>query len=366
MKLLYLTNIPAPYRIKRFNDLNTIMRDKGINLEVAFMSETEPDRNWIVDYKSMHFNYQIWPGIHPSIGGFYAHFNPTLLLRLLKHDYDYIVVAGMACPTLWIAKLFIPKSVKKIMSVESNLMGNTTKTGLKYWVKKILLRGYEAYQITGQPQREYIEYFSGTHEHYIILPNLIDSNVYNYHRSGERLSNDLSIIIPARLVSYKIPDQFMDAIADLKGVKFFVAGTGDANYEKHIRERIEREHLPMELLGFVQQEDMARLYNKVDFFCLPTQEDPSPLSPIEANACGLPVLVSKLAGNINEVLIEGKNGYGFDPYDRDDMRMVFQKALNLTKEERKAMSNAALDVYKNTFDNDICLNRYIDDILSIN
>ena len=50
MKLIYITNIPAPYRIKRFNSMVPIFREEGIEFEVWFLAENEKNRNWKIDY----------------------------------------------------------------------------------------------------------------------------------------------------------------------------------------------------------------------------------------------------------------------------------------------------------------------------
>lgn len=366
MRLLYLTNIPTPYRIKRFNDLSAIMQQYKIELEVLFMAESEPNRNWVINYESIKFNYKIWSGIHPSFGQMYAHFNPSLLLRLLKKDYDYIVVGGISCPTLWMSKAFIPSRVKKIMSVETNLKGQTSKTGLKRLVKKYLLRGYDAYQVTGSPQREYIEYFSLSNNNiYIKLPNLIDHNLFrNLHLKKEERNYKL-VIIPARIISYKIPSQFLDATRNLKNIRFIIVGTGAQEYVSYVKNRIIDENLPIEILDFVQQNDMVTLYNSADYFCLPTQEDPSPLSPIEAIACGLPLLISKLAGNVDDVLMEGLNGFSFDPYNSEEMASLFKKITLIEDMLYNKMSLQSCMRYNEVFDNEKCLLSYVQQILSL-
>ena len=220
MKLLYLTNIPAPYRIKRYNDMVKVFSDYDIEFEVMFMSKSEPDRDWTVNESEMQFPYKIWPGLHPTIKKFYAHFNPTLLWRLKKHDYDIIIIAGISTPTLILAPYFVGKGPFKVISVETNLRGDTTKTGLKKWLKGKLLGKADGYQVTGELQKEYITFFSedAKDKPFIKLPNLINGKKF---REESLLSIDqklaikdkyglphnvLLCIIPARLVDIKYPD----------------------------------------------------------------------------------------------------------------------------------------------------------------
>lgn len=369
MKLLYLTNIPAPYRIKRFNDMALIFKKRDIDVEVLFMSDVEPDRKWNVDYESMRFEYKVWPGVHPQIGNMFAHYNPTLLKRLSRNDYDAIVVGGMSCPTLWFAKWHINSSAKKIMSVETNLMGDTVKTGIKKFVKKRLLKGYDAYQVTGNPQREYVEFFNpeAKTNSFITLPNLIDPNVFNpsvipvEKNTYDFPDNKMLCVIPARIVPGKIPFVFLEATREVENIHFVIVGNG-GEYAKQVREKIEKDKLPFTIIDFVQQDMMARLYKTADMFCLPTLTDASPLSPIEAIATGLPILVSNVIGNINEVLDEGHNGFSFNVFDKESILKVLKKVDQMSKVELSQMGDVSYERYKGVFDNVNCLNRYADAI----
>lgn len=68
-KLLYITNIPAPYRQKRYNLMQEIFPKNGIEFEVLYMAKIEPDRNWVIPPESFRYNYKIFNGIHPEIIG---------------------------------------------------------------------------------------------------------------------------------------------------------------------------------------------------------------------------------------------------------------------------------------------------------
>ena len=44
-------------------------------------------------------------------------------------------------------------------------------------------------------------------------------------------------------------------------------------------------------------------------FVLPSLSDPSPLSAVEAAAAQLPLLLSTRAGNCDDLVVDGRNGY---------------------------------------------------------
>ena len=49
LRILHITNIPTPYRVNFFNNLNKVLSSKGIELYVIYCSYSEPNRNWEID-----------------------------------------------------------------------------------------------------------------------------------------------------------------------------------------------------------------------------------------------------------------------------------------------------------------------------
>lgn len=373
MKLIYITNIPAPYRIKRFNSMVPIFREEGIEFEVWFLAENEKNRNWKIDYSSIQFNYRIWGGIHPIIGGFYAHFNPGLLLALKREKYDIAIIAGMASPTTWLAKPFIRNKAVRVMSVETNLLGNTNKSGLKKVIKRHLLKNYDGYQVTGPLQVDYITYFcpSASTADFITLPNLIDNTIF---RSNGKLAdlkdygietNKLICILPHRLIDIKIPMEFIESVKNTQRTHFVIVGKGNGDYEAKVIDYIKQNDLPISIIPFAQQCELAELYRSADYFCLPSKTDASPLSPIEAIASGLPIIVSDRIGNRPDVLQENINGFSFNPYSVDSCTEAIAKIESLSSEELKKMGVASQKRYHDRFNNEICLRRYAKGIKKI-
>ena len=95
MKILYLTNIPSPYRVDYFNELG-----KYCDLTVLFeiQSSTERDKSW-KSYKAENFKGIVMGGIRTR---FDAAFCPSVIKYLKKGRYDYIVLTVLSSPTgIW-------------------------------------------------------------------------------------------------------------------------------------------------------------------------------------------------------------------------------------------------------------------------
>lgn len=371
-KLLYITNIPAPYRQKRYNLMQEIFPKNGIEFETLYMAKIEPNRNWIIPSESFRYNFTIFKGIHPVIGNFFCHFNPGLLIRLLKKDYDIAIVGGMASPSHWLAPFFIPKKVIKVMSVESNLFSTVRKKGIGSKIKKLLLNKMDAYQVTGTPQMDYINFFlqQVSKKKFIKLPNLIDEEVFrdtvtSLRKSQQKLRESYGVdertqmwVLPARLIPIKGIIPFINLLKGIKNIRLFILGNGEL--ENEIIDLISKEKLSVSLTGFIQQDDVVKYYAAADLFILPSMKDPSPLSVIEACASGLPLLVSSRIGNLEDVLDGVKNGWHYDPVNETEKgRSIIVKISQLSREDLRAMGQKSLDRYNEIFDGKRCIESYV-------
>jgi glycosyltransferase involved in cell wall biosynthesis len=69
--------------------------------------------------------------------------------------------------------------------------------------------------------------------------------------------------------------------------------------------------------GFAQREDLAGLYALAEALVLPTHSDTWGLVVNEAMACGLPIIVSSVAGCSSDLVDDGWNGYVVPPRDAE-------------------------------------------------
>jgi len=111
-----------------------------------------------------------------------------------------------------------------------------------------------------------------------------------------------------RVTGIKRPDRFLDVVAEVKhrniDLHFFVAGDGDLF--DYCQDRINREGLPVTLLGW--QADIEIVLSAADFLLLTSDNEGTPLSLIQGGMAGLPV-ISTNVGSISDVVISGETGF---------------------------------------------------------
>ena len=80
-------------------------------------------------------------------------------------------------------------------------------------------------------------------------------------------------------------------------------------------------------LGFVEYGQLGAYFQQSDVFVFPTLEDIWGMVPLEAMVFGKPVLCSTWAGAA-EMVVEGENGYIFDPYKPEELAEGMRRFLD--------------------------------------
>ena len=110
-----------------------------------------------------------------------------------------------------------------------------------------------------------------------------------------------------RVTQIKRPDRFLDVVSEIKKrgieLEFFMAGDGELL--DTCRERINREDLPVKVLGW--QSDIEKVLVAADVVVLTSDNEGTPLSLIQAGMAGLPVVTTRV-GSVPEVVLDGITG----------------------------------------------------------
>ena len=131
------------------------------------------------------------------------------------------------------------------------------------------------------------------------------------------------------LNSNKNHESALRAIAQLENVHahYVIAGKGDLfdrliglSRELGIEDRVH-------LLGY--REDVLEIYKIADVFLHPSYREGLPVSVIEAMAAGLPVVASRIRGNVD--LIDKDGGFLVEPWDIDGMSDSIDRILSNEK-----------------------------------
>ncbi len=182
-----------------------------------------------------------------------------------------------------------------------------------------------------------------------VIPNGIEHNVFQPRRAADadqpagKQSPVVRVLTVARLVRRKGLDDLLQALALLKDdrLRLTIQGWGSDGDRLHalaVRLGVYRQ---VTFAGFAEREQLPPVYHGSDIFVLSSHSESCAMALLEAMACGLPVVATRVGGMIEKVQ-DGINGLLVPPSNPQALaealrRLIDSPELRRTFGERNAM-----------------------------
>ena len=102
---------------------------------------------------------------------------------------------------------------------------------------------------------------------------------------------------------------------------------------------------------------MEKYYSAIDVLLFPSYREGFGNVVMEAGAMGTPAIISNIPGPIDAIKID-KTALVVEPYDADGLYLAMEKLMD--KELREQMSEQAVLLAKNNFDQEILMQRILE------
>jgi glycosyltransferase involved in cell wall biosynthesis len=172
----------------------------------------------------------------------------------------------------------------------------------------------------------------------INLKDYINQNVELRRECRQELEiSETDIIITALGQLRKAKGYFdlLNAITILKNkysnIHYLIIGGGEL-YSK-IQNKIKEYHLNKDFNLLGQKNNPEFYLNASDIYVLPSLWEGFPNALLEAMACGLPSVATKVSG-VTEIIQNGQNGFLAEPNNSIDLANKLEKLILMTKKER--------------------------------
>jgi len=109
---------------------------------------------------------------------------------------------------------------------------------------------------------------------------------------------------------------------------------------------MKRKNICYKNVSFVQPNDLSQFYAVADAFIFPSLEDEWGIVLNEAAASGLPLISSIYAAATTDIVIDGVNGFQYDPFNKQQFSRVFTAFLDMPKQMRKSFGASSLKIVK--------------------
>jgi glycosyltransferase involved in cell wall biosynthesis len=306
MKILLITNIPAPYRLPIYAQLAHVYGD---NFLVIYAAKTEANREWKMTIKGFNHRFLHENSTAKKDGFNYVHNNLDVWYHLWTFNPDVVITTGFNPTHLygWLYSVVMRK--KHIPMSDGWSISEEHLSWLHTLIRKMVYKTSHAFI---GASRNTLDLFRAYHipqealfQSHLCIDNdrfkttaSFEERHYHLMFSGQFTHRKLPLFFAevARAVSEHIPD-----------LKLLILGNGPLKEEFFTL--LDNYHLTYHYAGFVDQKELPSHYGDAKLFLFPTLLDPWGVVANEAMASGTPIITTPFAGVVNDLVIDGETGF---------------------------------------------------------
>ncbi len=329
MRLAYVTNLPAPYRVAFLNELGRLC-----DLTVFFERRSASDRDaeWrgdkAVTYHECYCS-DLPLGTDRSLGF-------DLARRIRAEKFDRLLISGYSSPAVMALILDCQRrGVPYYMQYDG---GFDTGNGVKKALKRKLLLPAVGHFTSSDAHAAYLRSLGIAPEHIWKYPftslteeDILPVPISDARRKELRLSLGVTeervVIAVGQFIHRKGFDILLQSALMMQDQNvgfYFIGGEATAEYRSFCQENDLRS---VHFVGFQQKQQLQVWYQAGDVFCLPTRYDIWGLVINEAFSNALPVVTTTVCGAGLELVRDGVNGVLVPPEAPSVLTEAIKKIL---------------------------------------
>lgn len=311
-KVLFLVNIPSPYRVCFFNELG-----KLCDLTVLFEGKTSDER------ESTWFNNNFIGFKAIFLKGIKINKNKVLCFSVTKYLkkelFDLIIVGGYGTPTGMLAINYLKfKRIPFILNTDGGFI-NRDESCFKRAIKRYYISSADIWLSTGKITNGYLKNYGANTKAIFIYPittllqkdiikNPIDYKKRRNLRDNLNICEEKVILSVGQFIHRKGFDILLKACAKIpKEYGVYIVGGEPTKEYLVLKKKLELSNV--HFIGFRSKEELKKYYLASDLFVLPTREDIWGLVINEAMAYGLPIITTDNCIAGLELVKDYENGF---------------------------------------------------------
>jgi len=344
----------GPYHIARLDSLGDKFSTKHLQAIGIELSRSEQRYPW--QTKLDNLTLPIISVIQNSS------LEETKLIRLIKElistlrevNPTFLAISGYFNPSMLAALFWCRRNNKPTI-----LFSETTEIDFKrvWWkekIKSLIVKQFKAALVGGEPHKRYLIKLGMREDAIFVGYDVVGNDTFNPEiiRGLSSPLNKPFFLTINRFISKKnlpfIINSYAQYREQVKENAWDLVLCGDGELRPQIEKQITKLNLQkvVHLTGFLQQEEMLPYFANAGCFVHGSTMEQWGLVVNEAMAAALPVLVSDRCGCFEDLIIEGINGFGFDPDNSQQLTNLMLK-MSAANFDRQQMGDAAFQHIQN-------------------
>lgn len=348
MRVLWITNIPSPYRVDFFNLLG-----ENINLTVLFEMKKSSERS----YGWEKYNFTNFDGIF--LKGIKTGADNSLCLSVIKYikkKYDIIVMTNFSTFTGIIASFYmIRHKIKYILESDGGFAKNEKSFSIRRYIKRKIISNSSLCFSTSVVNDNYYQKYGAILENIVRYPftSISSKDIADFdtikNGKNERLiklgfNNNLKMIVSVgQFIHRKGFDLLLESANHINANIVIIGGEATEEYLNIIKNnKISNVYF----LPFLCKKDLFEYFRAAHVFVLPTREDIWGLVINEAMSQGLPVITTTTCIAGLELISEGENGFLYHYSDTQKLIKYINFILNLSNFDYYNFASRSIEIMK--------------------
>jgi glycosyltransferase involved in cell wall biosynthesis len=307
LRIALITNHPPPFRIPIYE---RIAQTPGIRLDVIFCSRREPNREW--ELPPLRFDHTFLRERFIAQGSNFIHNNPDVVPVLRRLQPDVIVTTGFNPTYLYAFGYALLRGIPHVPMTDGTDTSEAALTPAHRLLRRLVYARSRAFISASIGGRRLYETYGIGGERWFQSCLCIDNDAYLCRSEAPRKIYDF--VFCGRIVRDKNPLFALEVarhVASRLGRRVGILFVGNGEQEEEVKAAAAAmaDQVDVSFNGHAQQHELPDLYRSARIFLFPTARDVWGVVANEACAAGLPVIVSPHAGVVDELVIDGENGF---------------------------------------------------------
>lgn len=386
IRILAIFKTPVPYFAPLFKLL--AQRD-GVELTVVYCLRISDEEKFYDFYSKKYIRH----GVNVLDGYKYIFLDDRMkksdgndlkiikkkIIRVIKGgDYD-VILNGMSywSLTTWMGISTAKKNHIPIVT-RATVEAEKKRNKLLLFIKKVVVKKYCSLMSAGvyecKSQKDYLLHYGMKPDALFFCPCAVDNDYFIKKKnsfSRDKIRSELGIkadtvviIVVSMLIPRKRPMDVLQAFKILKdkgyNATIYFLGNGDQRIK--MEKLISQHHISgVNFTGRIPQDEVSKYLTAADIYIMASEADASPKALNEAMNFSLPIVVSDGVETIEQLLIEGQNGYKFRVGDVNGIASAVEKIMrnpNRDKMGEKSQEIVGQYSFNRVVDNWILAMRY--------
>ena len=357
-KVVLITNIPTPYRIPLFNELNKQMLQEEMELHVIFSESGYQRRKFEIDFNQIKFPFTILNGgtitSNKNVEKTYF-FYKGLWNTLNKLQPKNIIVAGFSAASIITASWCHRNNCS--FSIWSGSIETETRniSWLRIQLRRQLIKRAQSFIAYGSLAAQYLVKMGAPEKRISIGINTVDTSFFAQESANKRIELPDKNRFTFSYLGYLVPRKNASLVIEVASLllkersDFNIQIIGDGESKSQLEALSTKLGLNdhIEFVGYKQREELPSYFAKTNVLLFQSDFDIWGLVLNEAMAAGLCCLATVHAGATFDLIKEGETGFIIDYTDQKKVVNKMKWMMDHPKEVEEIGKNAATYINEN-------------------